>query len=224
MPGMEQLEVGTLLLHCGKKSNAEVACPNDIVAAWVTAQAFLRVWPSAPCHSHILSLSLFWLTVIRVYVCCLWPRTLADPFENNADSCKWEVLGHGSDSALTCHLWKVPHPWALWSCLPNKGSTLMISKGGFEQTFNYTLGQGNGNRRKGKLQDIFYEHIKLGGWLHREGKAESVKDVSVLFNLKGEKKMFAFKSSKATSAFVSCCIHLTKESEFKNTLLFSLLC
>lgn len=71
MPGMEQLEVGTLLLHCGKKSNAEVACPDDMVAAWVMAQAFLRVWPSAPCHSDILSLSLFWLTVIRVYVCCL---------------------------------------------------------------------------------------------------------------------------------------------------------
>lgn len=141
-----------------------------------------------PCFSQSLRPLPFWyistkslsLKVIRVCVCYLRPRTLADPFENNADSCKWEVLGRGPDSALTCHFQKVLHPWASCSCFPNKGSTLVISKGAFEQTSNHNLGQDNGNRRKGWLQDVFYKRIRLSGWLHREGKVEWAKDGSML--------------------------------------------
>lgn len=142
----------------------------------------------------------------------LTAKTLADTFENKPGSGN---LGRGPNSALTCHLREVLHRWASLSSLW-QGTPLVISKKILSKhwTIPWTLAKAlfpcraGGAEGKGGCEK-HYKHIRLGGWLHREGN-ECKMALSFRIQRKG---IFVLKSPRATFVILLVIISIWPKNQ-----------
>lgn len=171
------VEIRGSLLQCGRGSCAGQHALSRQAAwlwPWLSGPLWLlpvlRVGPPTSCNLYRLPLNLH--SVRSSVTFLLTAKTLADTFENKPGSGN---LGRGPNSTLTCHLREVLHRWAslssLWQRTPLVISKKILSK---HWTIPWTLAKAlfpcraGGAEGKGGCEK-HYKHIRLGGWLHREG-------------------------------------------------------